>query len=75
MAVPVMLGAGGVALLDLLEVPNLGSFIVPMGIGFITAGVVGYLSIRWLLRYLTHNPLTYFSIYLIAVSTLILVLK
>lgn len=75
MAVPVMLGAGGVALLDLLDVPDLGSFLLPMGIGFITAGVVGYLSIHWLLRYLTQNPLTYFSIYLVAISILTLVLK
>lgn len=75
MAVPVMLGAGGLALFDLFAVPDMEAFLVPMGIGFITAGVVGYFSIRWLLRYLTHNSLTTFSIYLIVISTLILVLK
>jgi undecaprenyl-diphosphatase len=75
LSVPVMLGAGGLAVLDLLDVPNLGSFILPMAVGFVTAAVVGYLSIRWLLSYLTKNPLTHFSIYLILLSTLILILK
>lgn len=74
-AVPSMLGAGVLATLDLLQVPDLGSFIGPMAIGFITAGVVGYFSIHWLLRYLTRNPLNYFAIYLVIVSTLVLVLK
>ena len=75
MAVPVMLGAGGLAVLDLLEVPNLENFLAPMAVGFVTAAVVGYLSIRWLLGYLAKNPLSHFSIYLVALSTLILVLK
>ena len=75
LSVPAMLGAGALAVLDLLEVPSLGDFLLPMAIGFITAAVVGYLSIRWLLRYLTRNPLSHFSIYLIVLSTLILILK
>ena len=75
MSVPAMLGAGVLAVLDLLEVPNLGDFLLPMAIGFVTAAVVGYLSIRWLLRYLAKNPLSHFSIYLIVLSTLILILK
>ena len=75
MSVPVMLGAGLLSTLDLLKVPNLGDFIGPMAVGFITAGVVGYLSIRWLLRYLTSHPLYYFSIYLIILDILVRLLK
>lgn len=75
LSVPAMLGAGLLAIIDLLEITNLGDFLLPMAIGFITAAIVGYLSIRWLLRYLTNNPLSHFSIYLIALSTLILILK
>ena len=73
MSVPVMLGAGGLAVLDLLEVPDLGTFLLPMAVGFATAAVVGYLSIHWLLRYLANHPLSNFSIYLIVVSTLLLI--
>ena len=75
MSVPVMLGAGGLAAVDLINTPNLGTFILPLLVGFITAGIVGYLSIHWLLRFLTDHPLYYFSIYLIAATTLIVVLK
>ena len=70
-----MLGAGALAILDLLDVPNLGEFLLPMAVGFISAAVVGYLSIRWLLSYLTKNPLYYFSVYLIILSTVVLVFK
>lgn len=75
MSVPVMLGAGALAVVDLLQVPDLGTFLGPLLVGFVTAAVVGYLSIRWLLIFLTRYPLSYFSIYLIIVSVLILVLK
>jgi undecaprenyl-diphosphatase len=31
--------------------------------GFVTAAVVGYISIRWLLRYLAERSLIVFAIY------------
>jgi len=73
LSVPAMLGAGLIATLDLLEVPNLGQFLVPLLIGFVVSGSVGYFAIRWLLNYLSKNPLYYFSIYLaiIAVAALL----
>jgi undecaprenyl-diphosphatase len=74
-AVPVMIGAGALTIIDLFEVPNLGEFIAPMAIGFLAAALVGYLSIHWLLRYLAKNPLYYFAGYLVLVSTLVLVFK
>jgi len=75
MAIPVMVGAGTVAAFDLFAAPGLGDLILPLLVGFITAAIVGYLSIHWLLRFLANHPLYYFSIYLIALTTLILVLK
>ena len=66
--VPAMAGAGMLAVFDLLEVPNLGEFIAPLLIGFVVSGVVGYFAIRWLLNFLSKNPLYYFSIYLVIVS-------
>ena len=75
MSVPVMLGAGGLAVFDLFEIPDLGTFLPSMAVGFVTAAVVGYLSIHWLLRYLASHPLSNFSIYLIVISTLILIFK
>jgi undecaprenyl-diphosphatase len=63
-----MLGAGLVATLDLLEVPNLSQFLAPLLVGFVVSGIVGYFAIRWLLNYLANNPLYYFSVYVVIVA-------
>ena len=66
MAVPVMLGAGAVAGLDLLAAPDALAQVPALAIGFLTAAVVGYLAIGWLLRYLARRPLTGFALYCLA---------
>jgi len=68
-SIPIMLAAGLMGALDLLDVANLAQFLPVMVIGFVVSGVVGYLSIRWLMRFITRQPLTYFSIYCILVAT------
>lgn len=68
MSVPVMLAAGLIAAIDLFAVPDFGSRLTVFIWGFIASAVVGYLAIRWLLRYLTHHPLYIFSIYCTALA-------
>ena len=34
-----------------------------MALGFLTALVVGYIAIRWLLKFLVRHSLAYFSAY------------
>jgi undecaprenyl-diphosphatase len=64
MAIPIMLAAGGLSTYQMLtEVANLSEFLPIMGVGFLTALVVGYIAIRWLLKFLTKHSLIYFSIY------------
>lgn len=63
MAVPIMIGAGLVAARDLLRLPDAGAQMANVAIGFAAAAVVGYLAIRWLLRYLSQRPLTIFIAY------------
>lgn len=63
MSVPVMLGAGVVAGKDLLDVPNFGSYLLPIGLAAVVAGVVGFLTIRWLLGYLGRGSLYGFAVY------------
>ena len=75
MSIPVMLAAGGMALLDLLDVPNLAQFLPVMAAGFIAAAVVGYLSIRWLLSFLTRRTLYPFAIYCVALSAIVVVVS
>lgn len=72
MSVPVMLGAGLIGFKDLLDVPNLASFLPVMVIGFVAAAVVGYLSIAWLLRFLIRRSFYGFAIYCVAFAALTL---
>jgi undecaprenyl-diphosphatase len=64
MAIPIMLAAGGLSTYQMLtEVPDLGEFLPIMAVGFLTALVVGYIAVRWLLKFLSKHSLIYFSIY------------
>ncbi len=72
MSIPVMLAAGALSVKDLLDVPQLSSFLPVMAIGFVTAAVVGYFSIRWLLSFLQKRSLMAFAIYCAALAVAVL---
>jgi undecaprenyl-diphosphatase len=72
MSVPVMLGAGLVALNDLLEIPNFTDYVLPVSAGFLAAAVVGYLSIGWLLAFLRRRSFYGFAVYCVAASVVCL---
>ena len=63
MSVPIMIGAGGIALLDLSGAPGAIAQLPALLIGFVTAAIVGYLAIRWLLAYLAEHRLNIFIYY------------
>lgn len=63
MSIPIMLAAGVLGVKDLLEVPNFGQMAGLILIGFILAGVVGYLVIRWFIGYLRGRSLLPFAAY------------
>jgi undecaprenyl-diphosphatase len=63
MSIPVMLAAGAYELLDVLKMPDLSTFLPVLAVGFITAAVVGWLAVKWLLRYLSNHTLFPFAIY------------
>ncbi len=72
MSVPVMVGAGLVALKDLLAMPTSAQVAAPVAVGFLAALLSGYAAIRWLLRYLSQHSLYVFALYCLAVGALIL---
>jgi undecaprenyl-diphosphatase len=72
MSVPVMLGAGTLAIVDLTQLPNFSVQIPTLIAGFITSAIVGYLSIRWLLNYLLTRRLYPFAIYCAVVSLVVI---
>ena len=63
MSVPVMLAAGGYQMLDVIKQPGLGHFLPLLIVGLITAALVGWFAIRWLIHYLSKNSLYTFSAY------------
>jgi undecaprenyl-diphosphatase len=73
MSVPVMIGAGALAVVDLIKTPNFSMQIPTVMAGFIIAAIVGYLSIRWLLAFLVKRPLYLFAIYCVLVSIIVLI--
>jgi undecaprenyl-diphosphatase len=75
MSIPIMLAAGVLALKDLTQVSGFTSQIPTLLIGFVTAAVVGYFSIRWLLGYLTQRSLYIFAIYCLIVGSLTILLS
>jgi undecaprenyl-diphosphatase len=73
LSIPAIFGAVALASVDLIQSPNFGIQIPTLIVGFIASGLVGYLSIRWLLSYLTKRPLYIFSIYCLVVSIIIII--
>ena len=73
MSVPVMLAAGGYEMLDVLQMPNLGKFLPLLAVGFITAAVIGWFAIKWLIDYLSKRSLYVFAIYCAIVGTITLI--
>jgi len=75
MSVPVMLAAGGYEMLDVIRMPNLGEFLSLLVVGFVTAAIVGWFAIRWLIDYLSKRSLYVFAIYCAVVGLLILLFQ
>jgi len=72
MSVPVMLAAGGYEMLDVLQMPNLGGFLPLLAVGFVSAALVGWLAIRWLIAYLSKRSLYAFAVYCAVVGVIVL---
>jgi undecaprenyl-diphosphatase len=63
LSVPALVGAGLLAIRDLLKAGELATQAPALLIGFIAAAISGYLCIRWLLSYLQRHRLTVFAAY------------
>jgi undecaprenyl-diphosphatase len=74
MSAPVMLAAGGYELLDVLQTPNTQELLPLFAVGLVTAAVVGWLSIKWLIDYLSRRSLYVFAIYCAVVGALVLLI-
>jgi undecaprenyl-diphosphatase len=73
LALPIILGAGAKALLDLRKVHGPSVSGADLAAGFLAAAVVGYLAIEGLLRFLRTHSLRPFAVYLGALGLVLLV--
>lgn len=74
MSIPIMLAAGVGAGAEIAEHPDWFTLLPSFIPGFLAAAIVGYLSIRWLLKYLARFPLYLFAIYCAALGFVTLLL-
>lgn len=63
MSIPVMVAAGILSIIDLVQLPGFVGQIPTLISGTMTSAIVGYISIRWLLSYLNRNSLFIFAGY------------
>ena len=75
MSVPVLLAAGGYEMLDVIKMPNLNEFLPLLAVGFITAAIVGWFAIKWLIDYLSKGSLYIFAAYCAVVGLIVFFLK
>jgi undecaprenyl-diphosphatase len=73
-SIPLMLAAGVDGLMNFISLPDTSGSLPQFLAGSITAAIVGYLSIKWLLKFLNQRSLYTFALYclLFAVVNLIL---
>jgi len=73
MSIPVMLAAGAYQMLDLPRLPDLTNFLSLLTAGFISAAIIGWLAVKWLLAYLNKHSLYIFAAYCALIGTLCLI--
>jgi undecaprenyl-diphosphatase len=72
LALPIILGAGAKALLDLRKAPQPVVSAAALAAGFLVSAAVGFLAVRFLLRFLKTHTLRPFAAYLGALGLLLL---
>jgi undecaprenyl-diphosphatase len=73
MSIPVMVAAGAYEFLDVLKMTDFSSFLPIFAVGFITAAIIGWLAIKWLMNYLSRHSLYIFAGYCAIMGSLILI--
>jgi undecaprenyl-diphosphatase len=74
LSTPVMLAAGLYESLAVLRNGHLEALLLPLAMGFVVSSITAWLSIRWLLRYVSSHSLYAFAAYCGALGVLCLVI-
>jgi undecaprenyl-diphosphatase len=68
MSLPAVLAAAAKEILDVVEAGASDLPVTLFGVGLVVSGVVGYLTIKYFLRYLANHSLTVFALYRFALA-------
>lgn len=72
MSAPILTAAGAYEALEVVQMPGTTEFLPYLAVGFITAGVVGWFSIQWLMQFLRDHSLYIFAGYCAIVGVICL---
>ena len=75
MSAPILLAAGAYETIRVIEMPGTHAFLPYLFTGFSAAALVGWLSIKWLIGYLSKHSLYVFAAYCAVVGALVLFLR
>ena len=75
LGVPVIAGAGLLAAVDLAQSPDVGSQLGFLALTFLTAFIVGYMCIYFLLKWVRGHSLYIFAVYCAVAGSLFLLVE
>ena len=75
MSAPILIAAGAYQTLKVVEMPGTHAFLPFLITGFVTAAVVGWLSIKWLLAFISKHSLYVFALYCAVVGIIVLIAR
>jgi undecaprenyl-diphosphatase len=75
MSAPILLAAGGYEIKHVVELPNASELLPHLAAGFISAAIVGWLSIKWLMAYLGKHSLYIFAAYCAVIGSIVLLVR
>ena len=73
MSAPILLAAVTYELFKVIEMPGTHAFLPYLVIGFLSAAIVGWLSLKWLIGFLNRHSLYAFAAYCAVVGVIVLI--
>lgn len=73
MSAPILTAAGAYETLNVIQMPDTLQFLPYLAVGFVTAGIVGWFSINWLLGFLRMHSLYIFAGYCAVVGVVCII--
>jgi undecaprenyl-diphosphatase len=72
MSAPILTAAGAYETLKVIQMPGTREFLPFLAVGFITAGIVGWFALQWLMKFLRDHSIYLFAAYCALVGVICL---